>query len=80
MTLRLETLGACLTPGNLIDVPEAVLTAEAYGPNKSHIAAPQRLSRLLMAACLASIWIVYPGALCLEDGWRGMGLYALKVS
>lgn len=32
LTFRLETLGECLTPGHLIDVPEALLTAEAYGP------------------------------------------------
>jgi hypothetical protein len=27
--------------------------------HKSHISDPQRLSRLLIAACLAYIWIVY---------------------
>jgi hypothetical protein len=37
--------------------------------HKSHISASTRLSRLLMAACLASIWIVYLGALCEQDGW-----------
>jgi Transposase DDE domain len=38
--------------------------------HKSHIADPQRLSRLLIAACLAYIWIVYLGALCEKDGWK----------
>jgi hypothetical protein len=38
--------------------------------HKSHIADPQRLSRLLIAACLAYIWIVYLGALCEKDWWR----------
>jgi hypothetical protein len=38
--------------------------------HKSHIADPQRLSRLLIAACLAYIWIVYLGALCEKEGWR----------
>ena len=38
--------------------------------HKSHISDPQRLSRLLIAACLAYIWIVYLGALCEKDGWR----------
>jgi hypothetical protein len=33
------------------------------------LAAPLRLSRLLMAACLAYIWIIYLGALCEHDGW-----------
>ena len=37
--------------------------------HKSPIAAPERLSRLLMA-CFAYIWVVYLGALCLEDGWH----------
>ena len=37
--------------------------------HKSHISDPQRLSRLLIAACLAYIWIIYLGALCEKDGW-----------
>jgi hypothetical protein len=36
---------------------------------KSHLSAPTRLTRLLMAACLAYIWIIYLGALCEQDGW-----------
>ena len=38
--------------------------------HKSHISNPQRLSRLLIAACLAYIWIIYLGSLCEKDGWR----------
>jgi len=38
----------------------------------SHLSEPQRLSRLLMAACLAYIWVVYLGALCVQDGWVNM--------
>ena len=38
--------------------------------HKSHISDPQRLSRLLIAACLAYIWIIYLGALCEKDGWQ----------
>jgi hypothetical protein len=38
--------------------------------HKSHISDQQRLSRLLVAACLAYIWIVYLGSLCEQDGWR----------
>jgi hypothetical protein len=36
--------------------------------HKSHMRAPKRLSRLLIAACLAYIWIVYLGALCMQEG------------
>ena len=38
--------------------------------HKSHIADPQRLSRLLIAACLAYLWIVYLGSLCTKEGWK----------
>ena len=37
--------------------------------HKSHLSDQERLSRLLMAACLAYIWIVYLGAICVKDGW-----------
>jgi len=36
--------------------------------HKSHMQDPQRLSRLLIAACLAYIWIVYLGPLCMQEG------------
>ena len=38
--------------------------------HQSHIADPQRLSRLLIAACLAYIWIIYLGSVCEGEGWR----------
>src|SRR2546427_21138 len=120
-TLRLDTLGACLKPGRLIELKEVHVTREAYGPimvlccwakgyheplylvsnmataeeacrlyekrfrietffsdqksrgfhiHKSHISDVQRLSRLLIAACLAYIWIVYLGSVCEKDRWR----------
>jgi hypothetical protein len=37
--------------------------------HKSHISDPTRLSRVLIAACFAYIWIVYWGATCLKEGW-----------
>ena len=37
--------------------------------HKSHMSDPERLSRLLIAACLAYIWIVYLGILCLKEEW-----------
>ena len=38
--------------------------------HKSHLSEPERLTRLMMAACLAYIWIVYLGVLALRDEWR----------
>jgi len=40
--------------------------------HKSQLADPQRLSRLLMAACLAYIWIVYLGSICVKEGWTSI--------
>ena len=120
-TFRLDTLGACLRPGRLIEVKNVHITREAYGPimvlccwakgyheplylvsnmataeeacrlyekrfrietffsdqksrgfhiHKSHISDAQRLSRLLIAACLAYIWVVYLGSVCETEQWR----------
>lgn len=38
--------------------------------HKSHISDPQRLARLMIAACFAYIWIIYLGVTCLEGGWK----------
>src|SRR5438105_9637555 len=43
---------------------------KVYGGEKSHISDVQRLSRLLIAACLAYIWVVYLGSVCEKDQWR----------
>jgi hypothetical protein len=120
-TFPVAELGACIKPGRLIELKEAAVTREAYGPvmllccwakghaeplylvsnmssaeeaieyytkrfrietffsdqksrgfniHKSHLTDPQRLSRLLIAACLAYIWVVYLGSLCDTEGWR----------
>lgn len=37
--------------------------------DKSHISDPRRLARLMIAACLAYIWLVYLGVLAKRDGW-----------
>lgn len=119
-TFRLDTLGACIKPGTLIELSEVLFTREEYGPimlicgwakgykepiylvtnmasaeeacrlytkrfrietffsdqksrgfhlHKSHLSDPHRLSRLLIAACLAYIWIVYLGSVCLKERW-----------
>ena len=46
--------------------------SRGFNIQKSHIEDPQRLSRLLIASCLAYIWIVYLGSLCKADGWQGI--------
>src|SRR5215472_4095935 len=46
--------------------------SRGFHVHKSHLADPARLVRLLMAACLAYIWIIYLGALCEQDGWSSI--------
>ncbi len=38
---------------------------------KSHLSDPKRLARLLIAACLAYLWMVYLGALAMHNGLVG---------
>jgi Transposase DDE domain len=117
---RLDTLGAYLKPGRLIELKDVHVTREVYGPlmvlccwakgyheplylvsnmaiaeeacrlyekrfrietffadqksrgfhiHKSHMSDVQRLSRLLIAACLAYIWIIYLGSVCGKEQW-----------
>jgi hypothetical protein len=44
--------------------------SRGFNLHKSHLSDPQRLSRLMIAACLAYIWIVHLGVLALRDEWR----------
>jgi hypothetical protein len=37
--------------------------------NKSHISDPVRLSRLMIAACLAYLWIIFLGTLAILEDW-----------
>ncbi len=37
--------------------------------DKSHVSDPARLSRLMIAACLAYIWIIYLGVVAKRDDW-----------
>jgi hypothetical protein len=37
--------------------------------HKSHLSDPERLMRLLIASCLAYLWLVYLGVCALRDGW-----------
>lgn len=44
--------------------------SRGFNLHKSHLSDPQRLSRLMMASCLAYIWVIYLGTLALQDQWR----------
>jgi hypothetical protein len=44
--------------------------SRGFNIQKSRVTDPQRLSRLLIASCLAYIWIVYLGSLCQKEGWQ----------
>jgi hypothetical protein len=37
--------------------------------HKSHISDPERMSRLLIAACLAYIWLIYLGVIAKQEKW-----------
>ena len=43
--------------------------SRGFNLHKSHISDPARLSRLMIAACLAYIWIIYLGAIAMTEGW-----------
>lgn len=37
--------------------------------HQSHLSDPTRVTRLLLAACLAYLWVIYLGTLAVKDGW-----------
>ena len=43
--------------------------SRGFHVHKSHVSDPTRLTRLLMAAGFAYLWIISLGALCEQDGW-----------
>jgi len=43
--------------------------SRGFNLQKSHISNPERVSRLMIAACLAYIWIVHLGVMAKRDGW-----------
>lgn len=43
--------------------------SRGFNLHKSHISDPVRLARLLIAACLAYIWIIYLGVIAKRDNW-----------
>jgi hypothetical protein len=42
--------------------------SRGFNLHKSHLSDPNRISRLMFAACLAYIWIVFLGALAMQNG------------
>lgn len=45
------------------------LKSRGFQIQKSHLGKPERLSRLLIAACLAYIWMISLGVCALQDSW-----------
>jgi len=43
--------------------------SRGFNLHKSHISDPVRLARLMIAACLAYIWIIYLGVIAKRDDW-----------
>jgi hypothetical protein len=43
--------------------------SRGFNLDKSHIADPRRLARLMIAACLAYIWMIYLGVIAKRDDW-----------
>jgi len=44
--------------------------SRGFGLHESHIADPKRLARLMTAACLAYLWVIYLGVVAKRDGWQ----------
>ena len=43
--------------------------SRGFNLHKSHVSEPTRLARLMIATCLAYIWIIYLGVMAKKDGW-----------
>ena len=44
--------------------------SRGFNLHRSHISDPARLSRLMIAACLAYIWVIYLGEFCMANGYN----------
>jgi hypothetical protein len=44
--------------------------SRGFNLHRSHISDPTRLSRLMIAACLAYIWVIYLGEFCMAKEWN----------
>jgi hypothetical protein len=45
--------------------------SRGFHVHKSHLSEPMRLMRLLIAACLAYLWVIYLGTVAKTEGWVG---------
>jgi hypothetical protein len=45
------------------------LKGRGFGINKSHLSDPKRVARLLIAVCIAYIWVVCLGVFSQNNGW-----------
>ncbi len=45
--------------------------SRGFHVHKSHLSDPMRLMRLLIAACLAYLWVIYLGTVAKTEGWVG---------
>lgn len=43
--------------------------SRGFNIHKSHLSDPERLARLLIASCIAYIWIIFLGTFALNNGW-----------
>lgn len=46
--------------------------SRGFNLHKSHISDPDRLARLMIAACLAYLWIIYLGVIAHQDDWTSI--------
>ena len=44
--------------------------SRGFNLHKSHLSDPERLTRLMMATCLAYIWLIYLGVMAKQQGWQ----------
>jgi hypothetical protein len=40
--------------------------------DKSHLSDPERVTRLMLAACLAYLWVIYLGTVAQQEGWQAV--------
>lgn len=46
------------------------MKSRGFAIDRSHMREPARLARLLLAACIAYLWLVHLGTVALSEGWH----------